>query len=155
MVRPIINSEKRIVQFPINNITAGTHSTLDILVVGANNVEVGTVIKAVFIEIWLLTAGASVGSQILMVEKLQNLGAGGGFASIANLDAYGNKRNIFYQTMGLLGENNSNPIPVIRQWIKIPKGKQRFAQGDSLRIGISSQANDVTICGQAIFKAYN
>ncbi len=137
---------------------AGTHVTLDIVVVGGTGsaaVAIGTEVKAVWVEIWLVGDTAQLGSQVLVVEKIQG-GAGGiGFANLANLDAYANKRNIFYETMGLLGDSNSNPIPVIRDWVKIPKGKQRFAQGDSLRIGISSQAGDINVCGATIFKAYN
>ena len=139
-------------------IPAGTHQTLDIVVVGgtgASGVDVGTEIKAVWCEIWLIGDTNNIGSQVLIVEKIQG-GAGGiGFANLANLDAYANKRNIFYETMGLIGDSNSNPIPVIRQWVKIPKGKQRFAQGDSLRIGISAQAGDINRCGETIYKAYN
>ena len=137
---------------------AGTHATLDIVVVGgtgASGVDVGTKIMAVWVEVWLVGDDNQLGSQVLVVEKIQG-GAGGiGFANLANLDAYANKRNIFYETMGLLGDNNSNPIPVIRQWVKIPKGKQRFAQGDSLRIGISAQAGNIEMCGESIYKAYN
>ena len=126
----------------------GTHQSIALVTASASGVTadivpIGAEVKAVYVELWLIASGNQEGSQIAIVEKVQNAQGGAGFINLASLDDYTNKRNIFYQTMGLLGSDNSNPIPVIRQWIKIPKGKQRFAQGDSLKLQISAQGTDI------------
>ncbi len=158
-MRPPITSEKHIVQFPIDTIVAGTHQSIPLVTVaasgaGADIVPIGSILKAIYIELWLQSGVNAIGSHIFVVEKLQNGGDPIGFAAMAQLNDYNNKRNVFYTTEGLLAESNANPIPVIRQWLKIPKGKQRMAQGDKISLSISAQAGDIDRCGLSIYKSY-
>lgn len=74
------------------------------------------------------------------------------FTNSATLDSYSNKKNVLYTTQGLTPDANGNPIPFVRQWFKIPKGKQRFGLTDSLVLNISANVEDVTHCGLMIYK---
>ncbi len=152
-------------QYPEADVTNG--NTLENAVVNAvkvpdltNSSEVlpGTTIQAVYVEMWLTsTATNTVSQQILTVEKVQNNNVGATQADMLNLYNYDNKRNVLYTTQGIIGnESDANPIAVIRQWIPIPKGKQRFALGDRLLINISNvstTASEITRCGLAIYIA--
>ncbi len=160
-MRAQINSEKHIVQYPIDTVLAGVAQNIELIVVnqaggvGSTIVTAGTTVKAIFIELWLLGATSQVGSTTVIVEKLSSGASAPGLVSMADLHAYQNKKNILYTSEGLTADANGNPTPFIRQWLKIPKGKQRFGLGDSLVMTISPQADDTSRCGMAIYKAYN
>ncbi len=90
----------------------------------ANNVAVGAVIKAIYCEYWYTSNSTARGSCVSSIEKLPGSGA----ASMGNADAntlhqYDNKKNILLTSQGLLPPNVQSPVPLIRGWIKIPKGK--------------------------------
>ena len=76
-------------------------------------------------------------------------------SDITSMNSYANKKNILYTTQGVLGDTNSNPIPAMRGWFKIPKGKQRFGLGDKLNLNITSlTADGMENCGIFIYKEY-
>jgi len=158
LVRATINSEKHIVQHALSIIPVGTTEQLTVVSVSgaspvtADQVRIGAEIKAVFIELWLVGDANQVGQFILTVEKNVASSAGNGFGGMAVLNAYVNKKNILFTSQGVLGDNNTNPVPVLRQWIAIPKGKQRFGQGDSIIVTISAVVGGVERCGVSIFK---
>ncbi len=121
------------------------------------NVVVGSAVKAVFLELWLIGEASQIATATWIVEKIQNAAVSATQAQMQALHDYPNKRNILKMGQGIIGENNSNPIPIVREWIKIPKGKQRFAQGDVLKFSVSAigQAdNGLEICGFSIYKEY-
>jgi len=159
-VKPQIHSKKHIVQYPQDTIPMGTVRATELVKaeVGAgavaSEIEIGSLVKAIYIEVWVNGDGAQFGSQILIVEKTNQSSPSATFSDLANLYAYANRAQVLFTTEGLVGDSNSNPIPLIRQWIKIPKGKQRFAQGDRLILTVSSQADDLQICGMSIYKEY-
>jgi len=115
----------------------------------------GSVIKAVFVELWIENS-SNTGSFGIAIEKLP-LFQTPAFADYAALGVYDNKRGVFYYTQGLPPNDGvSGPVPVIRQWFKIPKGKQRFALGDRLVIGIANfGADTLSYCGFATYKEYS
>ncbi len=75
-------------------------------------------------------------------------------AQSAALHAYDNKKNVLYHTQGLTNDADADAIPFIRQWFKIPKGKQRFGLDDTLLLAVHSQALDHVICGFMTYKEY-
>ncbi len=161
MVKPIINSEKHINQHTLASASIGVSVTTNIaqatpnpVSAAANTIAVGTEIKAVYVELWLLAASAQPGTAILIIEKLPGSSTNITAAQMAALNAYDNKKNIFFTSMGIVGDSNTNPTPFVRQWIKIPKGKQRFGQNDRLQFTILSQIDTTEWCGLSIFKAY-
>ncbi len=120
----------------------------------ARDVRIGAVVKAVFVEMWLLADGNQLGSFTFTVEKVPANAAAMTASDGADLNGYNNKRNILFTSQGLNPDMNANPIPVVRQWIKIPKGKQRFGQGDNLIINTLANLEGVSFCGVVIFKEY-
>ncbi len=162
-MKAIVNSRKHIVQTSLATIQEQTILTTTIaLVVDAQpttsiHVVAGAVIKAVWLEYWLLGEASQECTATWTVEKLPNLNDTMTQAEGQDLDNYINKKNILKMGQGIIGEANSNPIPVIREWVKIPKGKQRFGLGDALVINIScigSVDNGLQICGFALYKEY-
>ncbi len=163
MVAPI-NSIKHYV--PLTNIQIGSgainnHKIIEAVVAPAqtatNNVHEGASIKAVYVEIWLSSNEASGAEStfILTVEKKRASEADMTNANALNLQSYLNKKNILYTTQGILNSNTvQGSVPIIRQFIAIPKGKQRFGLGDEFFVNIAA-VGLLQTCGIAIFKEYN
>ncbi len=163
MVRAQVQSIKHYFQMSLttqvggsisNNILAQGEAVGSVLAIPS--VREGALIKAVFVELWIRSTELSPGSVVVTLEKVP-----GGttvlmtVAESSALDAYDNKKNIFYTTQGLTNENSADAIPFVRQWFKIPKGKQRFGRKDQLILNIHSQATiDNIFCGVAVYKEY-
>ncbi len=161
MVRAIVQSEKHIVQFPIATVIGGVIANNTVInalqgadPVNATQVDPGTIVKAVFLEFWLIAGAQNTSSFNLTVEKRTGNSPVMTAAQADALYNYGNKKNILYSSQGVLGEQNTNPVPILRQWIPIPKGKQRFGAGDTLMVNIKSISEDTQFCAIAVFKAY-
>ncbi len=159
-MRPPIQSVKHIVQHAGVAVAQGVNTPF-VEVTAVKDYEgspiecpVGAVIKAIYVEAWILSDTTAFGNCVLSVEKRK----GGQVAMTAGqsttLDSYPNKANIFYVTQGLTPPNTSNPMPFIRQWIKIPKGKQRMALGDSISVNIGAIVLQLEVCGLSIYKHY-
>ncbi len=163
MARPTINSRKHIIQFSPIVVAAGGINPITLaeavqdLGVGttANKVAVGSVIKAIWVELWALSDTATaVGSTNITIEKLPSGLADMSFGNSQAIFVYPNKNNIFYMTQGLVGEENGGtPIPFLRQWIKIPKGKQRMSLGDKLKLNVAG-ITGISFCTINIYKEY-
>ncbi len=125
--------------------------------VASNDVLEGSVIKAVYIEMWYAASGATTteSSFTMTVEKISSNGPAMTFTNSSNLGAYLNKKNILYSTQGVLGTvlDGNQSQPLLRQFILIPKGKQRFGAGDRLAVNVSSVGNS-EICGLFTYKEY-
>lgn len=162
MLAPI-NTIKHYVQRPSLSLASGTilvHPVVDTVVAPATadpfSVIEGAVIKAIYIEFWIVgTEVAGVTSSFtLVVEKKRDLEPDMTFAQSQLLGAYPNKKNILYSTQGILGSDfAASPVPVIRQYILIPKGKQRFGLDDQFIINIAA-INGLQVCGIATYKEY-
>ncbi len=157
-MRPIVHSQKHYVQQSRSQTATVALTTIDILDSTATGTAVdevveGSNVRAVFIELWLLDS-SNDGSFIVTFEKLQNNLAPMGFATSNALGTYANKANILYCTQGLSPNNGvGNPVPIIRQWFKIPKGKQRMALGDRLVLNITNNGlNNLEFCGFFTYK---
>ncbi len=159
-MRPTINSSKHVVQFSLFAVASGAITNLAIATAIAvptaavADVRIGATIKAVYVEMWLTSDDVAAGTTIVTLEKIQSGTAGMTAASSGALNAYSNKKNIFYTCMGLLPPNIQYPFNCVKGWIKIPKGKQRFGVGDRLALNVHGQSNGVAGCGLAIYKEY-
>jgi len=76
------------------------------------------------------------------------------FGESTALGLYSNKRNCLAIQMGLTSPSDGTPIPLMRGWFKIPKGKQRMALADKLFLNISSPITGGSICGVVVYKIY-
>ncbi len=162
MVRPVINSVKHLVQRSIETVTASTIVTT-FLIIAKNVVDVntstevveGSVIKAVYIEWWLRSSEISPGSFVFIVYKGGSDMTAPSTTEMASLNDWDNKKNILFTSQALVNDQDADAIPILRQWIKIPKGKQRFGLGDHLKISCFAQgAIDLVQCGVVIYKEY-
>ncbi len=160
-MRAPISSRKHYVQVSLATIVAGAINNT-IIVSGvsattenaASEVREGAIVKAVFVEMWVRTNDTAAGTALVTLSKNDQLNTPT-FAEVVALDAWNNKKNVFYHTQGLTNDQDSTATPFIRQWFKIPKGKQRFGLGDRLILTIAAQALDQNICGFMTYKEYN
>ncbi len=163
MVRPVVHSVKHYVQISRSTVAtvsvnqenlakAVTVANVDLL----DEVVEGTLIKAVYIELWVIDAGAG-GSGIVVLSKVPIENTGPTFGQMNALGVYSNKKNILFTSQGLFPNDGiANPRVVMRGWYKIPKSKQRFGLGDSLLLTIANNsAQDLFYCGFATYKEYS
>ncbi len=163
----VINSIKHYVHFSQAVIVSGVIQnnvlvdTVSVSAAGAasTDVEEGAVVKAVYVEFWILNDGAEtvVTQFTLSIEKLPTGNPLMTFTQSQNMGAYPNKKNVLYVTQGLIGSRTvMAPLPVFRTWVLIPKGKQRFGLGDRVVCNISniSGAAGLTRCGISTYKEY-
>ncbi len=162
-MRAPIHSQKHYVQFPIDQIT--TASVQNITLVQAVESTVantafeiaeGSLVKAVYVELWLENQG-NLGESIVTLCKDTKNGAGPTFVQMASLHTYVNKKNILFTHQGLTSNDGvSQPTNIMRSFYKIPKSKQRFGLGDTLNLTISNtSSNDLNRCGFATYKEYS
>ncbi len=144
---------------PFSAITTGTAESIRLI--DANDgsatidIEQGAIIKAIFVELWLQNS-ANDGHSIVTLTKEENNQAGPSFAEMGDLMNFPNKKNILFTHEGLTSNDGvGNPFNVIRQWFKIPKGKQRFGFEDKIHLTISNpSSNSLNRCGMSIYKEY-
>ncbi len=158
-MRPIVHTEKHIVQSSLFTVAAGAITSIkivDAVAVADKNlnreVVEGARVSAVYIEYWFTTNDTSVGSMIAIVEKTVSNSTSATTSEIASLDSYGNKKNVLLTFQGLTNPQGGVANPVFRQWLKIPKSKQRFGLGDKIVVSIFSQTGTLEACGFALFK---
>ncbi len=159
-MRPPITSKKHYVQESLATVLAGQNKQIiiaqaeKVLDITANNdILEGSVLKAVFVEMWIRAGDTSPGSTLVSLVKTTDKQSVS-FADQIDLNAYTNKKNILYHTQGLTNDQDADAIPFVRQWFKIPKSKQRFGLGDRLVLCIAAQALDNIICGFFTYKEY-
>ncbi len=162
-MKAVINSVKHIVQRSLAVIQEQTvggfvvATALKAEPTGPTHVVVGAVIKAIYIELWLLGESSQPCTTTWCLEKNINGASSASQTQMQNLEDYTNKRNILKMGQGTIGDSNTNPIPIIREWVKIPKGKQRMAEGDAWNFSVSCVGdadNGLEICGFALYKEY-
>ncbi len=162
MVRPVVHSVKHYVQFSIATVAGGAVNNQTIVVAFArqnvnavNEVVEGSIIKAVYLEIWVRAGSTTPSSGQMIVWKGNSDVTPPTAADMAALGDWDNKKNIFYTTMGLYNDQDADATLAFKGWIKIPKGKQRFGLGDILRWTIFTPTIDLQTCGFSTYKEYS
>ncbi len=160
---------------PINTVKHYVHSSNAVIATGAIrnvtlidavvapatsnafDVKEGAIIKAVYIEWWIKGKDAAGGSsQFTMIIEKNPVNVGTAtIANMSNLGAYNNKKNVLYSTQGVIGDLSTNGVPILRTWVLIPKGKQRFGLADRLTSTILAiGTNGIQSCGIATYKEF-
>ncbi len=159
-MRPRVNSRKHIFQTTLSSALAGVTAGINFVNVVQNanheqarEVDPGTTIEAVYLEVWVIGAGQQPTTITAIVEKTESGSNAVTTTEMTNLHTYANKKNIFVTHQGIVGDANSNPIPIFREWIKIPKGKQRFGLGDGMHMRIKSITEDTEYCSVIVYKS--
>ncbi len=161
-MRPVINSRKHYVQLSLGVTALGAITKLDIIkavkvedIAAASDVREGSVIKAVFVELWITSDDVTQSTSTITLEKKPASAPAMTAGQSALLDDYPNKKNVLYTTQGLVSpKTGSNPIPILRQWFKIPKGKQRFGLADQLVLNLHAVSDGINFCGFFTYKEY-
>ncbi len=158
-----IHSTKHYVQQTITGVAAAAvvnvqfaTSVESTIANAVDEVAEGTVIKAIFVEMWIIDEGAN-GSAVALLEKIPSGQTSPTAANMAALGTYLNKKNVLYTTMGLTPNDGiAQPRLMTRDWFKIPKGKQRMGLGDRIVYSIRNfSAQQANICGFATYKEYS
>lgn len=156
-----INSVKHYVQTSVFTVGLGAVSALEPALAvertSANlstEVVEGAKINTIYLEYWITSDDGTQGSFVMSVEKIPSSAPSMTYAQSIALHTYPNKKNILYTTQGLTPPNSVSGIPVVRQWISIPKGKERFGLGDRIRVNFSGITNGINVCGLSIYKEY-
>ncbi len=161
-MRSPIHSTKHYVQMSLSTVASGTvvDTTLinGVAVTDKNTVsevEEGATVKALFVELWVIGSVTDQFFTIILAKYPSNT-LGASISDMAALGDWDNKKNILYTTQGLASNDGiAGPIAVIRQWFKIPKGKQRMGLNDRFRLQVASRGSAIiTFCGFATFKEY-
>ncbi len=157
-MRPRVVTQKHYVQWTITPVSVGTTVIESIAQgvtapTGATHVKEGAIVSAVYVEIWVIGQSDSASGNVLVSFYKKT----GGDTSMTQAEHvalfdYDNKKNVFYHTQGITNDGVANAIPFIRQWFKIPKGKQRMGLNDHLQLAVSTQAEAVNYCGFALYK---
>ncbi len=164
-MRAPINTVKHYVHMTNNIVASGAiiaqplvTSVVAPATAGADEVREGAVVKAVYIECWIQNDGGTGNDNQFNValEKIPTSGIAMTHANSINLGAYVNKKNVLYASQGVQGASvdGVSGVPVLRSWIMIPKGKQRFGLGDRLVLNISSTGFSLRNCGLATYKEF-
>ncbi len=163
-MRAPIHSKKHIVQISQSTVSQGAvvNTVLVEAKEGASStpevIEEGAIVKNCYVEFWVSQDSASVvGSYTIILLKNPGGNANPLTGDLAALHDYDNKKNILFTGQGLLTPNDGGQVPVLRQWYKIPKGKQRFGLKDRLQVSIrnnNATAIDINFCGLSIYKEY-
>ncbi len=164
-MKAVIKSVKHYVQHSNSAIASGAAINLTIikavvntaLPVAVSDVLEGSIIKAVYIETWIKGTGASDADTQFNMAIYKNPGGSNNmvYSDTLNMMAYDNKKNILFATQGVIGGvGGGQSMSPLRQWIKIPKGKQRFGVGDKLQVIISTTGEGMQHCGLNVYKEY-
>ncbi len=160
-MRPIIKSIKHYAHLPAAVIVSGAiigQPLVTTIAEGAvralpSDVEEGCSIKAVYCEYWI--SGVTIDKTATWVIVKRPSGAlNPSFAEMAALGTYANKKNILFSGQGI-PPTNGNVMNIVKGWIKLPKGKQRFGIGDKLFLVVAAVATNVNLCGLHTFKEYS
>ncbi len=156
-MKPPINSDKHYVQTPATLVASGAVLTINLVksdntLAATSSVRQGATVKAIYLEYWVVGAAAKFTGNIIICKRPGDLG-NPTVTEMANLSAYKNKNNVFAHHQGLMPADG-NIIPMFREWIPIPRGKQRIAIGDIISVSIAAVGTAVTICGFATYKEY-
>ncbi len=164
MLAPI-NTVKHYVGSPRFTVASGAALTIEIADVVAapvnttrEKVSEGSLIKSVHYEFWIIADGTTgnLTQFVMTIEKSPSAVSDPTFADMLNLGGYKNKKNILYTTQGIVPVtvDGSNAVPIIRDWLLIPKGKQRMGQGDRLIVTFATVEQTLQICGMTTYKEY-
>ncbi len=162
MVAPI-NSIKHYVQNTNAAVASGAavlHSAVvaianTALPTATNHVREGALVKAIFTEVWIKGTGASDADTQFNFAVYKDPGGTNpmDYTDTLNMMAYTNKKNILFTSQGVIGGvGGGQAVPVIREWVKIPKGKQRFGLGDKFQIITSFTGTTGQVCGEFVYK---
>ncbi len=157
----MVHSTKHYVQQSIGTVVTGTNKN-EFLATGVavpdknivNEVEEGSSVKAVYLELWIRSAATAAASFTFCFCKIPSGAGAPSDAEMAALGSWDNKKNILFTSQGLINDVDSTALNIFRGWIKIPKGKQRMGLGDTISWHLRTVGQSLNFCGFATYKEY-
>ncbi len=152
----IIHSRKEIVDSTNLGVTGGVRTTIPIVsvvndYVGAvGTVETGSVVKSVYVFFQILPALGTANVDWYFIKKPSGVtdpvpGAVGGTPQ---------RKYVLHEEKGIPGNAGDGAYPLtFKGVIKIPRGRQRMAEGDTINL-VASGVDDYNACMKAIYKVY-
>ncbi len=156
-MRPRVHTEKHITQDSLFTVAAAAISARQLAITVAAptskfEVREGSSISALYIEYWITGDDAVNSTCICTLEKRVAGQSAMTAAQSADLHSYPNKANVIHTFQGIIPTDIQTPLPVVKGWFKIPKGKQRMRLGDQWVFNIHGQSDGVDGCGFCIYK---
>ncbi len=156
-LRPI-NSVKNIVDGTFLGVTAAT-VTKTLVANGVNNytglsgeVPIGATVKSVYLFIQMLPSLGTANVDWYIWKGPLDLNAGMPVPGATGGDA--NRKYILHEEKGIPGNAGDGAYPLtFKGVIKIPRGRQRFGEGDRLQINMVG-ADIYNACLKCIYKFY-
>ncbi len=159
-MKPTIKAIKHYVHFAVATTGSGAignHLIVSAVAEGAARgtpaiVYEGSKVNAIFVEFW----GSGVTVDKTMTWALMKLPSGVArptYAELINLSTYPNKKNVLKSGQGL-APTGGNIVPMIREWVHIPKGKQRMGLTDKVELVFAGTATTINTCGLSTYKEY-
>ncbi len=152
----IINSRKEILDGVFLGVTAATVTTVDLATVVndytgvVGEVEVGSVIKSLYLFVQVLPTAGTANVDWFIAKKPAGValpvpGATGGDPA---------RKYILHEEKGIPGNAADGAYPLtFKGVIRIPRGRQRMAEGDKIQIKIRG-ADIYNACLKTIYKVY-
>lgn len=155
-LRPI-NSRKEVVDSTLLAVAAATNTAVVVASVvndyvgTVGTVEVGTVIKSVYLFVQGLPTAGTANVDFYVIKKptgvvLPIAGAVGGNTA---------RKYVLHEEKGIPGNASDGAYPLtFKGVIRIPRGRQRMGEGDTIQVVL--RGTDISNwCLKAIYKAYN
>ncbi len=155
--RPIVHTRKEIVDTTLLGVSAATVSTVSLATVvndyvgTAGSVEVGSKIKWIYLFVQVLETATTSNVDWYVIKRPQGPtnptpGAVGG--TIA-------RKFVLHEEKGIPGNANDGAYPsTFKGVIKIPRGRQRMAEGDVIQLVIRG-TGIYNACAKCIYKSEN
>ena len=121
-----------------------------------SGVERGAHVKNIYLEFWVSSHDTSVSAAdffAVMVAKYEAGDAGPTATNLVDPGGWHNRKNILFYSRGL-HSSVQTPVPVLRNWIKIPRGKSRLGEDDVLALHVTSNKS-YAYCGFTTYKEYS
>ncbi len=153
--RPVIHTRKEIVDSTLLGVTAGVTSVVTLASVvndytgAVGTVEVGTKISSLFLFVQILPTATTENVDWFITKTPAGIslpvpGATGGTTA---------RKYILHEEKGIPGNANDGAYPsTFKGVIKIPRGRQRMAEGDLIRISLRAVGIS-NACVKSIYKA--
>ncbi len=153
--RPIVHTRKEIIDSTLLGVTAATNSTVSVATAindyagAVGTVEVGSKIKWIYLFVQIIETATTSNVDFYVIKKPSAVvnptpGATGGNVA---------RKYILHEEKGIPGNSNDGAYPLtFKGVIKIPRGRQRMAEGDILQVIIRG-TGIYNACLKCIYKS--
>ncbi len=154
--RPIIHTRKEIVDSVLLGVAAGTTTVVSLASVvndytgAVGTVETGSKIKFIYLFVQIISATGTANNDFYIQKSpfgvpFPTPGATGGDTS---------RKYILHEEKGIPGNAADGAYPLtFKGVVKIPRGRQRFGEGDVLVLVLRGAVDIHNICVKSIYKS--